>query len=147
VVDREHDTVSWANTPAIRLRMQRQRERDTAPAVTLRRELHRRGLRYRLEVPIVPGTRRRRADIVFGRAKVAVFVDGCFWHGCPDHGRRTHEINHWYWPAKIVRNQARDQDTDRRLTEAGWHVIRVWEHDDPIAAADTVEAAVRGRAR
>jgi DNA mismatch endonuclease (patch repair protein) len=147
VADREHDTVSWANTPAIRRRMQGQRARDTAPEVRLRRELHRRGLRYRLEVPIVPGTGRRRADIVFARAKVAVFVDGCFWHGCPDHGRRTHEINGWYWPAKIARNQTRDQDTDRRLADAGWAVVRVWEHDDPARAADRIEAAVRSRTR
>jgi DNA mismatch endonuclease (patch repair protein) len=93
----------------------------------------------------VPGTRRRRADIVFGQAKVAVFVDGCFWHGCPEHGRRAHEVNSWYWPAKIVRNQTRDQDTDRRLIEAGWHVVRVWEHDDAVTAADAIEAAVRTR--
>ncbi len=114
--------------------MQLQRERDTVPELALRSELHRRGRRYRVDVPIVPGTR-RRVDIVFGRARIAVFVDGCFWHGCPEHGQRAHDVNGWYWPEKIAGNRRRDADTDARLRAAGWAVVRVWEHDDPEQAA------------
>ena len=125
--------------------MQLQRERDTAPELALRRELHRRGLRYRVDRQTVPGTR-RRVDIVFGPTKVAVFVDGCFWHGCPKHGKRDHAINGWYWPNKIAGNRARDADTGARLRAAGWRVIRVWEHESPRRAASRIEAAVRKRA-
>ena len=128
---------SWASSPGVRRRMQLQRERDTAPELALRRELHRRGRRYRVDVPIVPGTR-RRVDLVFGRARVAVFVDGCFWHGCPEHGQRAHGVNGWYWPEKIAGNRRRDADTDDRLRAAGWAVVRVWEHDDPDQAATLI---------
>lgn len=121
--------------------MQRQPSKDTQPELVLRRELHRRGLRYRVHRAPLP-TLRRRADIVFGPAKVAVFVDGCFWHGCPDHWRRIHAVNGWYWPEKIARNRARDVDTDARLAQEGWHVVRVWEHEDPRVAADRVTAIV-----
>lgn len=100
------------------------------------------GLRYRVHVQ--PLSRlRREADIVFPRARVAVFVDGCFWHGCPEHGQRRHEVNSWYWPEKISRNQRRDADTDARLTEAGWTVVRLWEHEPPAAAAERIAQAVR----
>jgi DNA mismatch endonuclease (patch repair protein) len=135
---------SWASTPGVRRRMQLQRERDTGPEMTVRRRLHALGLRYRVDVPIVPGTR-RRADIVFSRARVAVFVDGCFWHGCPEHGRRDHATNGWYWPDKIRGNVARDADTTERLEAAGWIVMRFWEHDDLVVAADDVARMVRGR--
>ena len=124
--------------------MQLQRERDTAPEVALRQALHRLGLRYRLDRPIVPGTR-RRVDIVFVRARVAVFVDGCFWHGCPRHGVRDHKINGWYWPDKIAGNKARDLDTGRRLRRAGWKVIRIWEHENPSRAAARVARVVQSR--
>ena len=124
--------------------MQLQRERDTGPEMALRRELHRRGLRYRVDQPIVTGTR-RRVDIVFASARVAVFVDGCFWHGCRWHGKREHAVNGWYWPDKIAGNRTRDRDTDKRLRRAGWTVVRVWEHADPIVAADRIEAAIRGQ--
>lgn len=124
--------------------MQLQRERDTAPEMALRRELHRRGLRYRVDQPIVTGTR-RRVDIVFASPRVAVFVDGCFWHGCRWHGKREHSVNGWYWPGKIAGNRERDKDTDRRLRSDGWTVIRVWEHADPVVVADRIEAAVRSR--
>lgn len=86
---------------------------------------------------------RRKADIVFTRARVAVFVDGCFWHGCPEHGRRRHEVNAWYWPEKIARNQRRDLDTNARLEEAGWTVVRLWEHEPPDAAAEQIAAIVQ----
>ena len=126
--------------------MQAQRRRDTAPELALRRELHRAGLRYRVDVPPLPDLR-RRADVVFTRARVAVFVDGCFWHGCDRHGRRRHDVNGWYWPEKIARNRQRDADTDSRLADAGWTVLRVWEHEEPADAARRVGLAVRARAR
>jgi DNA mismatch endonuclease (patch repair protein) len=89
---------------------------------------------------------RRTADVVFGSAKVAVFVDGCFWHGCPDcYGHRTFKTNEQYWSKKVERNQRRDRDTDERLGAAGWTVVRVWEHEDPASAAARIAAAVRSR--
>lgn len=133
---------SYASSEGVRRRMQLQRERDTAPEMALRRELHRRGLRYRLDQPIVVGTR-RRIDIVFASPRVAVCVDGCFWHGCRWHGKREHAINGWYWPDKISANRQRDEDTNRRLRAAGWTVLRFWEHTDPVIAADRIEAVVR----
>lgn len=83
---------------------------------------------------------------MFRDARVAVFVDGCFWHGCPAHGR-TPNVNQWYWSPKLKRNIERDRDTDRRLTEAGWAVFRVWEHEEMARAADLIESAVRSRTR
>jgi DNA mismatch endonuclease, patch repair protein len=136
---------SWASTPGVRRRMQLQRERDTVPEIALRRELHRRGLRYRLDRAIVPGTKRRRVDIVFPSPRVAVFVDGCFWHGCEQHRRALPTVNDWYWPEKLATNRRRDQDTDQRLSDAGWVVVRIWEHEDVVTAADVVERAVRAR--
>jgi DNA mismatch endonuclease, patch repair protein len=124
--------------------MQRQRTRDTAPELQLRRALHAAGLRYRVDAPPLPGLR-RRADLVFRPAKVAVFVDGCFWHGCPQHGGRTPHANPAYWTQKMRRNRERDADTDRRLHDAGWLVLRIWEHEDISEAAAAVAEAVRGR--
>lgn len=128
---------------ALSARMSTFARRDTAPEMALRRELHRRGLRYRLHVP-VPGAARRRIDAAFAGARVAVFVDGCFWHGCPEHGVEPSRNSEW-WRWKVDRNQARDADTGQLLTEAGWTVVRVWEHEDVVAAADRVEEAVRQR--
>lgn len=135
---------SWASTPAVRARMQRQPTRDTGPELAVRRMLHAAGLRYRVDVAPLPGLR-RRADIVFGPAKLAVFVDGCFWHGCPVHGTRATHSNQVYWQQKVELNQARDLDTDTRLAEAGWLVIRVWEHEEPGAVAALVAGEVRAR--
>ncbi|MGQ0618194.1 MAG: very short patch repair endonuclease [Acidimicrobiia bacterium] len=126
--------------------MSAQRSRDTAPELALRRVLHAKGMRYRVHATPLPGLR-RKADIVFPRARVAVFVDGCFWHGCSEHGRRRHDVNSWYWPEKITRNQRRDADSDAQLTEAGWTVVRVWEHESPMAAAERIAEAVRAGAR
>lgn len=123
--------------------MRAQRERDTAPEVRLRRELHRRGLRYRLHRRVVPGTR-REVDIVFTRQRVAVDVRGCFWHGCPLHATQPAANAEW-WAAKLARNQARDHDTVRRLTEDGWAVFVVWECEAIERAADRIERTVRGR--
>jgi DNA mismatch endonuclease, patch repair protein len=132
---------SWASSPAVAARMRAQARRDTKPEMQLRRELHRRRLRYRLHVP-VPGAARRRIDIAFASSRVAVFVDGCFWHGCPEYVAHSHTHSD-YWAAKIAANRQRDEDTDRRLSALGWRVIRVWEHEDVVIAADRVEIAVR----
>lgn len=133
---------SWASDPAVRARMQRQPRRDTAPELALRRILHARGLRYFVDRAVVPGDRRRRVDVVFPRARVAVFVDGCFWHGCRAHGRPLPAANASYWSEKIARNAARDRETTDLLEAAGWVVVRVWEHEDPAAAADRVKVAL-----
>lgn len=124
--------------------MQMQRTRDTAPELAVRRYLHASGLRYRVDRPPLRGLR-RRADIVFGPARVVVYVDGCFWHGCPQHGRPSTAANPAYWAEKMERNRARDSDTDLRLTEAGWAVVRVWEHEDPQKVARRVAELVRAR--
>jgi DNA mismatch endonuclease (patch repair protein) len=134
----------FASNEQMRRRMQRQRRHDTAPELALRRRLHAMGLRYRVHVRPLPELR-RQADVVFRRARVAVFVDGCFWHGCSEHGRRAHATNGWYWPEKIERNRRRDADTDLRLRDAGWTVVRVWEHEPSDIAANRIATAVAHR--
>lgn len=117
------------------------RGRDTGPERALRSELHRRGLRYRVQRR--PDTDLRvTADIVFGPARVAVFVDGCFWHACPEHGTMP-KSNRTWWADKLAANVARDRRTDLALTGRGWTVVRVWEHEHSGMAADRVETAVR----
>lgn len=123
--------------------MQAQRERDTKPELALRRELHRRGLRYFVHRRPLVGVR-READVVFVRARVIVFVDGCFWHGCPQHGTSPKNNAEW-WRAKLERNRERDADTDLQLRGGGWEVLRVWEHESVDDAADRVERLVRQR--
>ena len=125
--------------------MQSQPERNTAPELLLRRELHRRGLRYRVHRQVLPGVR-RELDIVFGPARVAVEVRGCFWHACPEHATYPKANAEW-WNAKLSRNVDRDQDTEARLQAADWELVVVWEHEDPISAADRVDRAVRSRRR
>lgn len=115
--------------------MRGNRGRDTGPEMAVRRLLHARGFRYRVDLAPVPGVR-RRADIVFTRARVAAFIDGCFWHGCPEHATWP-RTNADFWRQKIEGNRERDRDTDQRLREAGWTVLRFWEHE---AAADVAEA-------
>ena len=136
--------VSFASTPGVRSRMQVQRTRDTSPELAVRRLLHAAGLRYRVDRAPVNWLR-RRADIVFGPAKVAVYIDGCFWHGCPDHSRPDTKANPGYWSEKMARNRARDADTDAKLAEAGWVVVRAWEHEDPGEVAGRVASLVRER--
>jgi DNA mismatch endonuclease (patch repair protein) len=117
--------------------MQTTRQRDTRAELRLRRELHRRGRRFRVDLAPLPGLR-RRADIVFTRQRVAIYVDGCFWHACPAHGTIPRHNREW-WVAKLEANERRDRDTDRRLAAAGWRVVRVWEHLSAADAADEVE--------
>jgi DNA mismatch endonuclease (patch repair protein) len=133
------------SSSAVRSVMQGNRGQDTKPEVLLRAELHRRGLRFRKHAQPLPDVP-CRVDIVFSRARVAVFVDGCFWHRCPKHGVRPH-ANAGYWNAKLDRNVARDSANDAALRTAGWLVLRVWEHERPPDAADRVEQVVRGKAR
>ncbi|MEU9732009.1 very short patch repair endonuclease [Streptomyces sp. NPDC048002] len=121
--------------------MSKQSSRDTAPEVAVRRLLHAAGLRYRVNVP-VPGMPRRTIDIVFTRARIAVFLDGCFWHGCPQHATQPKANAEW-WRNKLDRNMARDSETTRHLEAAGWTVLRYWEHESPDAVARSVAAARR----
>lgn len=134
---------SWASSDAVRASMQANRSRDTSPEVALRQELHRRGLRYRVDRRPEADIN-RRADIVFGPARVAVFIHGCFWHGCRWHYSPP-RTNDEYWSAKVARNRARDIQTRRWLRARGWHVVTVWEHEDVLTAADRIEADVRAR--
>jgi len=124
-------------------RMSLQKVRNTTPEVDLRREIRRLGLGYRVELPL-PGMPRRRCDVGFKGARVAVFVDGCFWHSCPIHATVPVRNREW-WKEKLATNVARDRDTDSRLTAAGWMSIRVWEHEDMAAAAQRIAEAVRAR--
>jgi DNA mismatch endonuclease, patch repair protein len=123
--------------------MRGNRSRDTQPEVRLRSALHRRGLRYRKHVRPLQSLR-FEADIVFRRDRVAVAVDGCIWHACPDHGM-TFKTNAGYWREKIARNVQRDRRNERLLSEAGWRLVRVWEHEPPEAAARRIEALLRTR--
>ncbi|MEU5772381.1 very short patch repair endonuclease [Streptomyces venezuelae] len=125
--------------------MRRQASRDTAPEVAVRRLLHASGHRYRLNVR-VPDMPRRTIDIAFTRAKVAVFLDGCFWHGCPEHATQPKANAEW-WREKLDRNIARDLETSKHLAESGWTVLRFWEHETPDRVATRVAATVARRHR
>ena len=133
-----------ASSEAARRQMRATPQRDTPAETSIRSELHRRGLRFRLHRRLIPGFR-RTADIVFPNARIAVFVDGCFWHGCPKHGTLPRSHRAW-WRDKIETNWLRDADTDKRLRSTGWRVIRIWEHEDPVQAIRRVETALRTRA-
>lgn len=125
--------------------MEVQRRRDTKPELELRSRLWAIGLRYRVDHKVLPGLR-RRADIAFIGPRVAVFVDGCFWHRCPEHGTAPRANREW-WEQKLDRNVERDRDTDERLAAAGWLVVRIWEHDAVDEAVIRIEHAVRARSR
>lgn len=131
-----------ASSAAARSRMLATRRRDTAAEVALRSALRKLGVRYRIDVRL-PGTR-RRADLAFSLKKVAVFVDGCFWHGCPEH-RTWPKANAEWWRSKLVANVTRDRHTDRALREMGWLVLRFWEHEPASEAAQRIVVALRGR--
>jgi DNA mismatch endonuclease (patch repair protein) len=123
---------------AKRRAMARQRSRDTGPELAVRQRLHALGYRYRVDHRPLPELR-ARGDLVFTRARVVVFVDGCFWHRCPEHGTSP-RANAPYWRAKLDRNVARDRRNDAALAAAGWTVVRVWEHEPPEDAAARVRA-------
>lgn len=131
-----------ASSAGVSQRMSRHPRRDTTPELMLRRALHARGLRYRTHLP-VPGLRRRTIDIAFTRRRLAVFVDGCFWHGCGDH-RSIPAANRDWWSTKIAATIARDTETERVLAEQGWSVLRIWEHEPVSVAVDLVVRALRG---
>ncbi|MDG4807699.1 very short patch repair endonuclease [Micromonospora sp. WMMD1120] len=114
--------------------MRRMPRASTRPELAIRRELHRRGLRFRVNFRELPG----RPDLAFTRARLAVFVDGCFWHMCADHVRLPKNNREW-WVAKLEANVARDREKDRRLADLGWLAVHVWEHEEPMSAADRVE--------
>lgn len=143
----------WPDVPdAVRRVMRANTRRDTRPELLLRSALHAVGLRYRVDHAIRPDDQRPiRPDIVFTRRRVVVFVDGCFWHGCPEH-HRPPTTNGSYWAAKVARNQARDVRDRARLERAGWKVIRVWEHEslsdmvtDVLGAYDASSSAACAR--
>lgn len=133
---------SASSNDALR-RMRHQPQRDTQPELALRRELHRLGLRYRVQQRPLPALR-RTLDVVFRPARVAVDIRGCFWHGCPEHSTRPKANRDW-WDEKLDANRRRDEDTARRLVQDGWILIVVWEHENPICAAARVASVVNSR--
>lgn len=128
------------SSPGVSRRMSRQGSRDTAPELAVRRLLYAAGLRYRLERS-VPGMARRTIDIAFPGPRVAVFLDGCFWHGCPEHATSPRANAQW-WREKLDRNMARDTETTAHLQSLGWQVLRFWEHEPPESVAEQVTEAV-----
>ncbi|WP_111654121.1 very short patch repair endonuclease [Actinoplanes lutulentus] len=144
VIVSEKPAGSWASSPSVRSVMKANRARDTKPELALRSAVHKLGLRYRVDVAPLKGLR-RRADLVFTHAKVAVFSDGCYWHGCPEHHRPSHK-NSNFWKEKISGNKDRDRDTDAQLADHGWLAVRVWEHEEVEAAANRIARVVRDRA-
>ncbi|MBW6438293.1 very short patch repair endonuclease [Actinoplanes hulinensis] len=124
--------------------MQAIRRSDTKPEIRLRALLHSRGLRFRKDLRIDLDSVRVRPDIAFTRKRVAIFVDGCFWHLCPDHGRQP-KINDWYWGPKLQRTIERDKTANQALEAADWIVVRVWEHEPVDEAADRIASVLRER--
>jgi DNA mismatch endonuclease, patch repair protein len=121
--------------------MRANRRTDTKPELALRRALHKQGYRYRKDYRLDLTGARVRPDIAFTARRVAVFVDGCFWHCCPQHGSQPAN-NTWYWEPKLARNVARDRAADAALGAAGWSVVRIWEHESLEAAVAAVVAAL-----
>jgi DNA mismatch endonuclease (patch repair protein) len=130
------------SSPAATAVMRANRWRDTDPEIAVRSILHGRGLRFRKRQTIRLGGRRwTQPDVVFPTQRVAVFIDGCFWHSCPTHGTNPRS-NAAYWGPKLARNVARDRDTNVRLSALGWTVLRAWEHESPMEIADKVQHAL-----
>ena len=134
-------TYPFVSDPARAANMRSNRRTDTKPEIALRTALHAMGYRYRKDFRLDLPLRRVRPDIAFTRRKVAVFVDGCFWHACPDHGSAP-KNNEWYWSPKLAKNVERDRAADEALRQAGWTVVRLWEHVPLSDAVDQVIAAV-----
>jgi DNA mismatch endonuclease (patch repair protein) len=135
---------SWASSSGTRSSMRSNRARDTTPELQVRRRLHAMGLRYRVSARPEPGLR-RTADILFRPTRLAVFIDGCFWHGCPEH-YSIPATNAEFWAAKRTRNRERDDETNAMLEAAGWRVLRFWEHEvkaSPASVAIAVASHVR----
>ena len=128
------------SSPEASRRMAKVRQTGTGAEIALRRELYRRGLRYRIDFEVLKKPR-RVADIAFPGRMIAIFVDGCFWHGCPEHATWPKQ-NSDFWRQKIETNRLRDADTNSRLLDAGWTVLRFWEHQSPIEAAETAAQTV-----
>jgi DNA mismatch endonuclease (patch repair protein) len=128
------------SSPETSRRMAKVRQQGTDAEIALRSELYRRGLRYRVGYEVLKRPR-RLADVEFPGLKIAVFVDGCFWHGCPEHATWP-KRNAEFWRQKIETNRLRDADTNSRLQKIGWTVLRFWEHEPPIEASDRVAEAV-----
>ena len=124
--------------------MRSNRSRDTSPELAIRAALHRSGLRFRKHFSPIPGVR-CEADVAFTRWRLALFVDGCFWHGCPQHKTTKPVRNATWWSNKLDANVARDRRNDRALAAAGWTVIRFWEHSDPEEVARVVAAELAGQ--
>lgn len=135
-----------SSSPEASRRMSNVRRKSTGAEMALRRELFRRGLRYRVDFEVLKRPR-RVADVAFPGCRIAVFVDGCFWHGCPDHASWPKQ-NADFWRQKIEANRLRGADTNSRLFDAGWKVLRFWEHEPPSKAAEVVFHSVSvGRLR
>lgn len=132
-----------ASSADVHRRMVATKRRDTPGELLIRKILHRHGFRYTIDARALPSSR-RRADLVFRRARVAVFVDGCFWHSCPLHGSMPKHNASW-WKAKLAGNVRRDRDTDRELRSAGWVVVRVWAHEAPARASERVRRVLAAR--
>nr|WP_067297125.1 very short patch repair endonuclease [Marinobacterium profundum] len=128
------------SSPETSRRMAKVRQKGTDAEIALRRELYRRGLRYRVDYEILKKPR-RVADVAFPGLRIAIFVDGCFWHGCPEHASWPKQ-NAEFWRQKIEANRLRDVDTNERLRSMGWTVLRFWEHESPAEAAETVARMV-----
>lgn len=126
--------------PEVSRRMAKVRQKGTDAEVALRRAMHRIGLRYRIDYEVLRKPR-RVADIAFPGRKIAIFVDGCFWHGCPEHATWP-KRNADFWRQKIEANRQRDTDTNERLRSIGWTVLRFWSHESPAEAAKAVERMV-----
>lgn len=121
--------------------MRANRRRDTGPELALRSALHQAGLRFRVDYPIRNEGRSVRADVAFPRARVAVFLDSCFWHQCPDHATMP-KANADYWRPKLARNVERDREQTARLRASGWRVVRIWEHTTPGDGVELVRRAL-----
>ncbi|MGH3726507.1 MAG: very short patch repair endonuclease [Mycobacterium sp.] len=137
-------TNSWASSPATRASMRANTRRDTKPELAVRRLVHAAGLRYRVDFPPLPDQRRLRSDLVFTRARVAVFIDGCFWHGCRQH-HTIAQTNAEFWAEKVRKNRERDATVTSLLTAAGWTVLRFWEHEPAVDVAAQIVDTVRSQ--